>query len=139
MFLLCYIYPRKRLCHQVINVSNIVKRLYLAPIQYESENSATITDEILTAELFFKVLKSFKDSDFSELYSYDTLEFDDEYEEMSNIEESDDDTGDYKENENSNICSQCTFEEMKNIIEWIDWRSDAKFSTISNRSKGSNP
>jgi hypothetical protein len=38
----------------------------------------------------FEILKSFKDSYFNELYSYDTLEFEDEFDEMTDEEEDDD-------------------------------------------------
>jgi hypothetical protein len=37
--------------------------------EYGFENSATTTDEIFAAEQLFEVLKSFKDSYFSELYT----------------------------------------------------------------------
>ena len=71
-----------------MNLLNIAEHLlYLAQIEYESGSFATTTDEILVAELLFEVLKSFKDGYFSELYIYDTLQFDDEYEEMNGADE----------------------------------------------------
>ncbi|CAF3887886.1 unnamed protein product, partial [Rotaria sp. Silwood1] len=85
-----------------MNLLNIAKHfLYLAQTEYGSENSSTTTDEILTTERLFEVLKSFKDSYYSELYTYDTLDFDDEYNEITDTEESDNDNDDYNEKENS--------------------------------------
>ncbi|CAF1661434.1 unnamed protein product, partial [Adineta ricciae] len=83
-----------------INLVNITKYLlYLAQTAFGPGSSATITDEIVVGERFFEVLKSFKDSYFNELYTYDTLELDDEYDEMSDEEESDNDMNDYDGNE----------------------------------------
>jgi len=104
-----------------MNLLNIAKHLlYLTQTEYGSENSSTTTDEILTAERLFEVLKSFKDSYFSELYTYDTLDFDDEYDEITDTEESDDDNDEYNEKENSGIQNQFTLEAMENITEWVD-------------------
>ncbi len=73
-----------------MNLLNIAKHLlYLAQIEYGSDNSTTTADETFAAERLFQVLKSFKDSYFSEVYTYDTLEFDDEYDEMADREDSD--------------------------------------------------
>jgi hypothetical protein len=87
-----------------MNLLNIDKHLlHLTQNEYGSENFATTTNEIFAAERLFEVLKSFKDSYFGELYTYDTLEFDDEYEEMTDADESDDKIDDYNENEHSAI------------------------------------
>jgi len=80
-------------------------------------------------------LKSFKDSYFSELYTYDTLDFDNEYDEITDTEESDDDNDEYNEKENSGIQNQFILEEMENIIEWVDQHPNAKFASISHRFK----
>jgi hypothetical protein len=104
-----------------MNLSNIAKHLlYLAQTEYESESSATTAGEILVAERLFEVLKSFKDSYFNELYTYDTLEFDDEYDERIHEEESDYLIDNDNENEHSDIKNRFTLEEMENIIEWVD-------------------
>jgi len=101
-----------------MNLLNVAKHLlHLAQTECGSGNSATTTDEIFLAERLFEVLKSFKGSYFSELYTYDTLDFDDECDEMTNEEESDDDNDDYDENEPSDIENHFTLEEMENIIE----------------------
>ncbi|CAF1555771.1 unnamed protein product [Rotaria sordida] len=104
-----------------MNLLNIAKHLlHLTQTEFGSGNSATTTDESFAAEQLFKVLKSFKDSYFSELYTYDSLEFEDEYAEMIDEEESDDEMDDYNENNHSGLQNCFTLEEMENIIEWID-------------------
>ncbi|CAF4898172.1 unnamed protein product [Rotaria sp. Silwood1] len=119
-----------------MNLLNVAKHLlHLAQTECGSENSATTSDEIFLAERLFEVLKSFKDSYFSELYTYDSLDFDDEWDEMTNEEESDDDNDDYDENQHSDIENRFTLEEMENIIEWVDQHPNAKIATISNRFK----
>ncbi|CAF3681222.1 unnamed protein product [Rotaria sp. Silwood1] len=119
-----------------MNLSNIAKHLlYLTKNEYGSENSATTTDTIFAAERLFEVFKSFKNSYFNELYTYDTLEFDDEYDEMIDEEESDDEIDDYNENEHSDIKNRFTLAEMENIIEWVAQHPNAGLTTISHRFK----
>ncbi|CAF5023662.1 unnamed protein product, partial [Rotaria sp. Silwood1] len=119
-----------------MNLLNIAKHLlYLAQTEYGSGNFATTIDEIFVAERLFEVLKSFKDSYFSELYTYDTLEFDDEYEEMTDTEENDGDMDNYNENEHSSIQNQFTLEEMENIIEWVDQHPNARVAFPSQDSQ----
>lgn len=114
-----------------MNLSNIAKHLvYLTKNEYGSETSAATTDEIFIAERLFEVLKSFKNSYFNELYTYDTLEFNDEYDEESDEEESDD-KNDYSENEDSDIKNCFTLEEMENIIEWVDQHPNFRIASIS--------
>jgi len=116
-----------------MNLLNIAKHLlYLAETEYTSENSATTADEIFAAERLFEILKSFKDNYFNELYSYDTLEFEDEFDEMTD-EEDGDEIDDYNENEYSDLKSSFTLEEMEKIIEWVDQHPNAGFATISCR------
>ncbi|CAF1345520.1 unnamed protein product [Rotaria sordida] len=129
-----------------MHLLNIAKHLFhLAQTEYGSENSPTTNDEIFTAQRLFEVLKSFKDSYFSELYTYDTLEYEDEYDETTDEDESDDEImdeeesdnemDDYDENEQFDLKSRFTLEEMENIIEWVDQHPNARFATISNRFK----
>ncbi|CAF4005135.1 unnamed protein product, partial [Rotaria magnacalcarata] len=96
-----------------------------------SEASATTTDEIFIGERLFEVLKSFKNSSFNELYTYGTLEFNDEYDDESDEEESDDKNDDYSENEDSDIKNCFILEEMENIIEWIDQHPNVGIASIS--------
>ncbi|CAF5148341.1 unnamed protein product, partial [Rotaria sp. Silwood1] len=135
--------------NQNMNLLNVAKHLlYLAQTEYGSENSVATTDEIFVSEQLFEVLKSFKDSYFSELYAYDTLDFNDEYdeltydeetddehEEMTDEGENDDETEDYDENNHSDMRNRFTTEEMENVIEWIDQHPNARFATISHRFK----
>ncbi|CAF4827161.1 unnamed protein product [Rotaria sp. Silwood1] len=114
-----------------MNLLNITKHLFhLAQTEYGFENSTTTTDEIFTAERLFEVLKSFKDSYFNELYTYDTLEFEDEYDEITDEKESDDEID---ENDQFYLKKRFTPEEMENIIEWVDQHPNARFATISNQ------
>ncbi|CAF3782795.1 unnamed protein product [Rotaria sordida] len=115
-----------------MNLLNIAKHLlHLTQTEFGSGNSATTTDESFAAEQLFKVLKSFKDSYFSEPYTYDSLEFEDEYAEMIDEEESDDEMDDYDENNHSGLQNCFTLEEMENIIVWIDQHPYARLATIS--------
>ncbi|CAF4269475.1 unnamed protein product, partial [Rotaria sordida] len=103
------------------------------------------TGEIFIGERLFEVLKSFKDSYFSELYTYDSLEFEDEYDETTEEEDnsgetideakSDDEMDDYNENEHSDLRNRFTLDEMEKIIEWVDQHSNARFATLSHRFK----
>ena len=117
-----------------MNLSNIAKHLlYLAENEYGYENSATTTDEIFIAERLFEILKSFKNSYFNEIYTYDTLEFDDEYDEVTNEEKSDGKIDDYNENEDSDIRNCFTLEEMENITGWVDQHPNVGIASISHR------
>ena len=114
-----------------MNISNIAKHLlHLAQTDLESENSETTNDEIFASEQLFEVLKSFRVSYFSELHSYDTLEFADEYDELTDDEDSDDEheeitekgedndeIDDYDGNEHSYMINHFTLEKMEKIIE----------------------
>ena len=62
-----------------------------------------------------KILKTFKHSYFNELHSYQILDFHDEYDVMTNEEESTDeeeDIDDYDENQSSEFQNNFTLEEM---------------------------
>ncbi|CAF1475898.1 unnamed protein product, partial [Rotaria sp. Silwood1] len=119
-----------------MNLLNIVKHiLHLTENEYDSENSPTTTDDIFAAERIFEVLKSINVSYFTELYAYDTLDFDDEYDEMTDEESSNDDINDYNENEHSDINDHFTLEEMQRIVEWVDEHPNARLATISHRFK----
>ncbi|CAF1104765.1 unnamed protein product [Rotaria sp. Silwood1] len=119
-----------------MNLLNIIKHLlYLTQTEYGSENFSTTADEILTAERLFEVLKSINVSYFTELYTYDTLELDDEYDELTDEEQSNDDINDYNDNEHSDINDHFTLEEMEKIVEWVDQHPNAGLATISHRFK----
>ncbi|CAF1075577.1 unnamed protein product [Rotaria sordida] len=131
-----------------MNLLNITKHLvYLTQTEYGYEHSAITTDEICASKQLFQVLKSFKDSYFSEIYTYDTLELADQYDELTDDEETDDEydettdqeedsdgeADDYNENEHYDIKNHFTLEEMENIIEWVDEHPNARFTNISHR------
>ena len=119
-----------------MNLVNITKHLlYLTQAEFDSANSTTSADEVFAAQQLLKALKAFKDSCFSELDTYETLEFD--YEEESNDEsdnyDENDETDDYDTNQQMYIRSHFALEEMKNIIEWIDQHPNFSFSSIQRR------
>ena len=128
-----------------MNLLNIAKHLvFITEKSFPHETSQTSANEIAAAEQLFEVLKSFKDSHFSELDAYQTLDFHDEYDEISeeensadeeNLDKSDDDENDGDdENQHANmINNQFTLEEMENIIEWVDQHPNYNFTTIKHR------
>ncbi|CAF2080105.1 unnamed protein product [Rotaria magnacalcarata] len=124
-----------------MNLINIAKHLlYLTEREFSDDDSKTSADEIAASQQLFEVLKSFKDSYFNELDVYETLDFDDEYDEITEEEESIDeedesidDMDDFDENQQMHIYNQFTLEEMEDIIEWVDQHPNYKFTTIKHR------
>lgn len=124
-----------------MNLINIAKHLlYLTEREFSDDDSKTSADEIAASQQLLEVLKSFKDSYFNELDVYETLDFDDEYDEISEEEESTvekdesiDDMDDFDENQQMHIYNQFTLEEMEDIIEWVDQHPNYKFATIKHR------
>ncbi|CAF5027126.1 unnamed protein product [Rotaria sp. Silwood1] len=137
-----------------MNLLNIAKHLvYLTQTEYEYGHSNITTDEICASKQLFEILKSFKNSYFNEIHTYDTLELADEYDELTDNEETDDDeetndkyveathqeedsdseADDYDENEHGDLKNNFTLEEMENVIKWVDEHPNARFTTISHR------
>ena len=124
---------------------NIAKHLvFLTEKSFPHETSQTSANEISAAEQLFEVLKSFKDGYFSELDLYETLDFPDEYDEISEEEnsadeenldksEDDDDESDDENQHRNMINNQFTLEEMENIIEWVNQHPNYNFTTIKHR------
>ena len=120
-----------------MNLVNITKYLlYLAKTEFGSANSMTSVDEIFAAQQLFEALKAFNDSYFSELHTYETLEFDEERDEMTDEEESDnenvenDETDDCDTKQPMDIGSHFSLEEVKNTFEWIVQPPKFSFSSI---------
>ncbi|CAF4343610.1 unnamed protein product, partial [Rotaria sordida] len=114
-----------------MNLLNIVKHLLdLAQTGFGYGNSAMTTDEIFIAERLFEVLKSFKDSYFSELYSYDSLEFEDEYDETAEEEVEEEDSNDETTEEEDS--SGETTDEAKSDDE-MDDHNENEHSDLRNR------
>ena len=132
-----------------MNLVNIAKHLlHLAQMEFGFENSSTSGDEIFASQQLFKILKTFKDSYFNELYTYETLDFHDEHdamtdEEGSNNEERSSDeerstddeenTTKYDEHQSLNVRNSFTLKEMEEIVEWVDQHSNYKLASIKNR------
>jgi hypothetical protein len=74
--------------------------LHLIQIEFCFEDTIPSVDEIFASQQLFKILKTFKNSYFNELYTYQTLDFHDEYDETTNEEESTDDGESSDEEEN---------------------------------------
>ncbi len=106
------------------------------------EDSPTNADEILASQQLLEILKTFKDDYFHELYTYQSLDFHDEYVETTDEEDSTDEEqstdeekniGDFDENESLEIQTNFTLEEMEKIVEWVDEHPNYKFASIKNR------
>ena len=67
------------------------------------------------------------------MYSYETLDFNDEFDDLSDEEGSNSEDEDYDKNQHLGISSTFPVEEMENIIEWVDEYSSYRFSTIQHR------
>ncbi len=76
---------------------------------------------MFVTQQLFEVLQAYRNSYLSEFHAYETIDFNNEYDSMSNEEESNDEDDDYVKNQ---------FMEMKNIIGWIDEHRNYSFSTI---------
>ncbi len=110
-----------------MNLVNIAKHLfYLIQSEFSFDASTPSDDEIFASQQLFKILKSFKNSYFNELYTYQGLDFDDQYNETTDEEDTTDEeesadeeenTNDYDENQYSNIYNHFTLEEMDKIVE----------------------
>jgi len=75
-------------------------------MEFGFEDSTTSADEIFASQQLFEIFKSFKDSCFSKLYTDQTLDFHDEYVEMTDEGDSTDEEeniDDYDENQYSDI------------------------------------
>ena len=117
-----------------MNLVNVAKHLvHLAENSFGSANDITTSDEMFAAQQLFEILNSYRNSSFNELYSYETLDFNDEFDDLSDEEGSDSEDEDYDKNQHLEISSNFTVEEMENIIEWIDEHSSFSFSTIQHR------
>ena len=120
-----------------MNLVNITKHLYhLAQQEYGLYNATTSENETLAAQQLFQVLKSFEDSCFNDLYTYQSLEFNDEFDEDHDSEESNDENDENYDDdqiEGAEIQPNFTLEEMKNIIDWVDEHPNYSSSTILHR------
>lgn len=132
-----------------MNLVNIAKHLlHLTQMEFHFQNSTTSEDEILASQQLFEILKTFKDSYFNELHTYESLDFHDEYDEMTDEgdsadeeesideEESTDEeqnTDDYDESQYLDIQNNFTLEEMEDIVEWVDQHPNYKIASIKNR------
>ncbi|CAF2732337.1 unnamed protein product, partial [Rotaria sp. Silwood2] len=81
------------------------------------EDTIPTADETFASQQLFKILKAFDNSYFNELHAYQTLDFHDEYDEITDEEESTDDEhssdeeegiDDYDENQSSEIQNNFT-------------------------------
>ncbi|CAF3826714.1 unnamed protein product, partial [Rotaria sp. Silwood1] len=108
-------------------------------MEYGFEDSIPSTDEIFASQQLFEILKTFTDSYFNELYTYQTLDFNDEYDEITDEEDGTDEEestdeeeniDDYDENQYFNIQHNFTLEEMEDIVEWVDQHPNCKIATI---------
>ncbi|CAF3371498.1 unnamed protein product, partial [Rotaria sp. Silwood2] len=126
-----------------MNSVNIAKNLlHLTQFEFCSEGSPTSADKVFASQQLFEILKTFRDGYFHELYTYQSLDFHDEYDETTDEEDSTDEQestgeeqniGDYDENESLEIQTNFTLEEMENIMKWVNEHPNYKFTSIKNR------
>lgn len=120
-----------------MNLVNIVKHLYnLAEQEYGLPSATTSDIEILAAQQLFQVLKAFENNYFSELYTYQSLEFNDEFDENHDSEQSSDENDESFEDdafEHLEMPRNFTLEEMKKIVDWVDEHPTHSSSTILHR------
>jgi len=72
----------------------------------------------------------------NELYNYQSLDFHDEYDEMTDEGDSTDEEqniDDYDESQYLNIQNHFTLEEIEDIVEWVDQHPNYKIVRIKNR------
>ncbi|CAF4360959.1 unnamed protein product [Rotaria sp. Silwood2] len=120
-----------------MNLVNIAKHLlYLTQSEFGFKDSTPSDDEIFASQQLFEILKSFKNNYFNELYSNQSLDFHDEYDETTDEEGSTDEEtstdeeekiDDYDENQYLDVQNNFTVEEMENIVEWVDQHPNRKF------------
>ena len=126
-----------------MNLVNIAKHLlHLTQMEFSFEDTIPNADEVFASQQLFKILKTFEDSYFNELHSYQTLDFHGEYDEMTDEEEStdEDESNDeeenivgYDENQSLEIENNFTLEEMQEIVEWVDQHPNYKLASIKQR------
>ncbi|CAF4775637.1 unnamed protein product [Rotaria magnacalcarata] len=75
----------------------------------------------------------YRNSYFNEIHSYETLNFNDEFDDMYDEREIDSEDDDYVKNQYVEMSSNFTVEEMENTIECIDEHPNYSFSTIQHR------
>ena len=126
-----------------MNLVNIAKHLlHLTQMEFHFESSTISEDEVLASQQLFEILKTFKDNYFNELHTYQSLDFHDEYDEMTDGEDSSDEekstdeeqnVDDYDESEYLDVQNNFTLEEMEEIVEWVDQYPNYKIASIRNR------
>ncbi|CAF4628267.1 unnamed protein product, partial [Rotaria sp. Silwood2] len=98
-------------------------------MEFGFEDTVPNDDEVFASQQLFKILKTCEDSYFNELHTYQTLDFHDEYDEMTDEDETTDEDesndeeeniADYDENQSLQIRNNFTLEEMQEIVEWVD-------------------
>ena len=115
-------------------VNNVAHLLDLTKAGFglETKTTTTTSNEIFASQQLFVILKAFKHSCFSELHTYDSLKFDNEYDDVID-EENSDESDDFEENQDQDIRNHFTLEEIKSIIEWVDQHPNCTVASISHR------
>ena len=120
-----------------MNLVNITKHLYhLVQQEYGSSNATTSENETLATQQLFQVLMSFENNCFNELYTYQSLEFNDEFDEDHDSEESNDENDENYEDDQTKgveIQPNFTLEKMKNVVDWVDEQPNYSSSKILHR------
>ncbi|CAF1542093.1 unnamed protein product [Rotaria magnacalcarata] len=105
-------------------------------MEFHFQNSTTSEDKALASQQLFQILKTFEDSYFNELHTYEPLDFHDEYDKMTDEGDSADEEQNIDECEESqylDIQNNFTLEEMEDIVEWVDQHPNYIMASIKNR------
>ena len=115
-------------------MNNVEYLLDLTKAKFGFEAEATPTsDEIFASQQLFEIFRVFKDIYFSELRSYYSLEFADEYNDIIDEEQSSDESDDFEENQDTDIRNHFILKEMENIVECVDQHSNYTIASILKR------
>lgn len=90
-------------------------------------------DETSSSKIFFEVLKDFKNSNFTELFSYHNLGFDDELDEISVEKGSSEEMDEYDEINKQDVKDQYTSEAMETIAYWMHEHPNETIASVRNR------
>ena len=83
-----------------MNLVNVAKYLlYLSENNFGSVNDVTSFNEIFATQQLFEILKTSRDSYFSELYGYEIFDLNDEFDDFSDEEENNSEDDDYVKNQ----------------------------------------
>ena len=125
-----------------MNSLDIAKHLHFTQMECGFEDTIPTADEIFASQKLFKVSKASDISYFNELHTYETLDFHDDYDEITYEEEiiddeyssdEDENIDDYDENQYSEIQNNFRLKEMQWTVGWGDEHPNKRIASINRR------